>query len=288
MIDLEERLRRAADLLDQQAVEVPLALAPSRRASPDVAGRRAAWLTRVAAAVVLAIGLVGLGWALSRGPGAGPAPGTQPAATDVPTATTPAAAVLSTPETSTPARLTFAPVATLPLFADLIDAPVTIAASEPTNWYRLQPDLDVAWYDNGRDGSMLCFRSPSVTPGCQSDEAMPVELGGGPIAVQGGDGQFLIVVIGGTGSGVVSVTLDDGTVATANAEKDPQIGWWVARIPVAAGRRPAGMSMSFLADRVEGPGMSVAPTTAPPASVPETTAAATVPPLTSPPTTPPG
>jgi len=38
------------------------------------------------------------------------------------------------------------PTQTLPDGADVSDTPVTVAASAPTDWYRLQPDLDVAWY----------------------------------------------------------------------------------------------------------------------------------------------
>lgn len=280
MIDLEERLRRAADLLDQETVQVAMELEPTPNHVVPRAGA-ARSLMLVAAVVAVALGGVGLWWAAARVPHSLPVASST--VTTVATTAPAGAATGTAPPTTAPDVPTLEPSAVLPVSPDVVVTPLTVAGVEPTDWYRLQPDLDVAWYsDTAIDESMLCFRSPSVAASCQSDEALPA-ASGGPIAVQGGPGQFLIVTLGGGHGASVSVTLDDGSEVSALAEADPVIGWSVARVAVPDGRRPVGMWMSFLLDTVEGPGATV-PASVPDSSVPDTAPPTTIP-VTAPATT---
>lgn len=137
----------------------------------------------------------------------------------------------------------YQPSATLPPVTGLPGVPVTVAGNEPSEWYRLQPDLEVAWY-SGTGDSMVCFRSPSVEQ-CQVDRIAPADSGGGPVAVAGGPGQFLIVTVALDPVPLVDVALDDGSTVTAVSEIDPQIAWSVARLSVQPGTVPVGMSMTF-------------------------------------------
>lgn len=236
-IGLEERLRRAAELLDERA-NYPATMAVGR---PDQAAERTNALVRVAAALVVVVGLAGVTWAIARDSGSATRVDEQPATSGA-----------ATPTVSTPAPLVerenaVAPVATLPASDDLsVQVPPTVVANRPIDWYRLQPDLDVAWYsDPAGTASMLCFRTPSISE-CLPDDFAPTRLGGGPIAVQGADNQFLIVTLDPVDT--VTVTLDDGTATSAPTELDDGVGWRVARITVAADRSPVGMSMFFDGD----------------------------------------
>ena len=106
-----------------------------------------------------------------------------------------------------------APAATLPAGNDVSDTPVTVAADHPTDWYRLQPDLDVAWYQSPAPGStsMLCWRTP-VDSNCAPDLA---PIGSDRLTVPTAGGQTLVVTAGDTSKKTLDVQLSDGTVLSA-------------------------------------------------------------------------
>lgn len=270
MIDLEERLRRAADLLDDQAMWVhdPAPVARRPIAPTD---RRSTVTMRIAAVCILLAGVAGVFWATARRPG--PATGNTPSFGDESTQpttppTTPTVTPTSPPDATVPPTLgtsSVAPVATLPNLDDLSSGvPPTVSATAPTDWYRLQPDLDVAWYSD--DGvSMLCFRTPAGE-GCQVDEFAPTTMDGGPIGVISLGDQLLVATI--DPSPTVKVPFDNGQTVTSPVERDDQTGWGIARIQMAAGTTPVGLAMVFAADP---PDSTIA--TSVPVTVPVTSAA---------------
>jgi len=132
------------------------------------------------------------------------------------------------------------PTQTLPDGADVSDTPVTVAASAPTDWYRLQPDLDVAWYQepSGQSPSMLCWRTPAGSE-CVSDE-FPGAL---PLIVPTAGGQTLVVTGGATGTTTLDVQLTSGAVLSAPLEIDETISWGVARYQL-----PDGESITAVGD----------------------------------------
>jgi hypothetical protein len=127
-----------------------------------------------------------------------------------------------------------APAVTLAEAGDLTDVPVTVLSAAPTEWYRLAPDLDVAWYQDQVDGgvSMVCWRSP-VGSDCQADNSRPGES---VFVVPSGGGQTLVVMIAGdTRSEALDVVLDDGAVLESRIEWDDAINWGVARYAIPDG-----------------------------------------------------
>ena len=124
-----------------------------------------------------------------------------------------------------------APVVTLPAGNDVFDTPVTVDATSPTDWYRLQPDLDVAWYQapDGQSPSMLCWRTP-VSSDCVVDDA-PGAL---PLIVPTAGDQTLVVWLG-NGESTLGAQLASGGVLSVPLAIDDQIGWGVARFAVSQG-----------------------------------------------------
>ena len=125
------------------------------------------------------------------------------------------------------------PAQTLPDRADVSVTPETVAASSPTHWYRLQPDLDVAWFQepNGQSPSMLCWRTPAVS------ECVPDEFPGVPLIVPTAGGQTLVVAGRMMGTGTLDVQLTSGAVLSAPFEMDETIGWGVARYQLPDGEK---------------------------------------------------
>jgi hypothetical protein len=153
------------------------------------------------------------------------------------------------------------PVQTLPDGADVSDTPVTVAASAPTDWYRLQPDLDVAWYQepSGQSPSMLCWRTPV------GSECLPDDFPGAlPLLVPTAGGQTLVVT-GGTGGSADATTLDveltDGTVLSAPLARDETISWGVARYQIPAGESitAVGDAAAQASEAVDVPGRTLPP-----------------------------
>lgn len=135
------------------------------------------------------------------------------------------------PETSLPPGPELAPVATLADTQDLSDVPVTVAGTAPTAWYRVAPDLDIAWYQ-AEDGALtFCLRTP-VTETCPSDSVRSSGVGGDPVWAPTGGEQFLIVVP--DPAAAVVVTRTDGTTVTATVERDSATGLGVVRISPGA------------------------------------------------------
>jgi hypothetical protein len=254
-ITLEERLRRAADLMDEVAVQ-PSAI--DVRASSRDGRDGSSMLVRAAAVLLVVAGVVGVAAVASRSPSdpsSSPSEQTSntPTATDDASATTPAvdataaAPATAAPENTAPATTAGSatettmvleePFETLPASVDLSTTPITVAGSSPTSWYRLQPDLDVAWYSDGT-GSWLCFRTP-VMEECQLDRFFP----GGYVAAQSALGQWLIVTFDEVDEvREVIVTFDDGTRRVVGVRQDSQIGWSVGRV---TGGTPSDASMVF-------------------------------------------
>lgn len=276
MIDLEERIRRAAELLDDESVRArPL---PETRRTVEHVGRRGVSVVQVAAVCILVVGLAGMFWAATRSPASAPATSDSPAVdggpastgvsatapmTTVATASSiPTGGVVATaPATTAPSSVEqwVPPAVSLPVMADVSSVvPATVLATGPSDWYRLQPDLDVAWYSDGGDKSMLCFRTPAGQE-CQLDEFAPTSIGGGPIGVRSLNDQLLIVTL--DPEQAVVVAFDNGQTITAQVERDDQIGWGVARMDTATGATPLDLAMVFEMDSA---GTSVPVTTAPP------------------------
>ncbi len=283
MIDLEERIRRAAELLDDEAVRVrdPQSVMRSDGGRVD---RRRPYMVQVAAGCMLLAGLVGVFWVATRDPVSAPATSGLPSVaggsastvvatapvTSVATAATsvPSGVAVGTSPSATTAPSVLAPPAvTLPELADVSSVvPATVLASGPSDWYRLQRDLDVAWYSDGGGTSMLCFRTPAGQE-CQLDGFAPTAMGGGPIGVRSVDDRWLIVTL--DPETTVTLAFDDGQTITSPVERDDQTGWGVARIWSASGATPEGLAMTFA---MEQPTPTV-PVTSPPPT--ETTPATT-------------
>lgn len=192
MTMIEERLRRH---FDERTAHLPTT-GPGLDARADniveltMAGstpRRGPWLA--AASIILIVG--GLVVFTNRGPG-------------------PDEATSSTSNTGDPADAAdvLQPTVTLPDSADVDDAPVTVAGTAPSSWFRIAPDLDIAWF-TPRDGSgvsMICLRTPT-TNDCQADT--------GRMLVAPTAGGQTLVVGSGADSKNVQIQLDDGTALSA-------------------------------------------------------------------------
>lgn len=259
MIDLEERIRRAAELLDNEAVGVR---EPDLVVRSDCGrgGRRRPYMVQIAAGCMLLAGVAGMFWVATRDPVSAPATSESPSGTDesastvatTAPATSVATAVTSVPsgvavgtsppETTAPSVVA-PPAATLPDLADVSSVvPPTVVGTGPTEWYRLQRDLDVAWYSDGGEMSMLCFRTPAGQE-CQLDEFAPAAMGGGPIGVRSADDRWLVVTL--DPETTLTLTFENGQTITSPVERDDQIGWGVARIWSASGATPEGLAMVF-------------------------------------------
>ena len=251
MIDLEERIRRAAELLDDEAVRAR-DLQPVMRSDRGRVDRRRSHIVQVAAGCMLLAGLVGMFLVATRDPVSGPAISDSPSGTGGSASTVVATAPVTSVATAATAPSALAPpAATLPELADVSSVvPATVLATGPSDWYRLQPDLDVAWYSDGGASSMLCFRTPAGQE-CQLDEFAPSAMGGGPIGVRSVDDRWLVVTL----DPEITVTLafNDGQTVTSPVERDDQIGWGVARIWSASGATPEGLAMTFAMDSPASP-----------------------------------
>ncbi len=241
-ITVEERLRRAAELLDHAAVQP--ASAHLRDWSPQRPRRVGPPVWVRAAAVLMVLGAMGgVAWMSSRdssdqsasAPRTATPDNTAAGSTSGGATETTAAAVETTSGGSETVPAIEGPQRTLPQSADLTSAPITVQASGPSSWYRLQPDLDVAWYSGGQGDSQLCFRTP-VLEQCQPDRFVP----GGFISVRSAGGHWLVVTMDPVDRLVV--TLEDGTRRTVVVQPDPQIGWRTGRV---VGSSPLDGSMTF-------------------------------------------
>jgi hypothetical protein len=229
---IEERLRRH---YDERTREIP-AHGPGigAEALPQITFQRAAAWPRVRRATwaTLAIGSVTaaalLGFVLISRP---TTEQLDSAGSDVPSSAT------SVTSDSTADVDALQPVQTLPDGGDVSDTPATVVAAAPVDWYRLQPDLDVAWHldPSGQSPSMLCWRTP-VGSECFPDDLPDDALGALPLIVPTGGGQTLVVTIVDAGTTDLEVRLTGGTVMTAPVVVDDTIGWSVARYVVPAGQ----------------------------------------------------
>lgn len=129
------------------------------------------------------------------------------------------------------------PVETLPRTPDVSDTPATVAATQPVDWYRFAPDLDIAWYLDPRaqaDISMFCWRTPAtVEPQCFVD---PLGATIVPLVVPVAGGQTVVLAGGDPSTPMLTVTFDDGTELEAPQDFDETIDWGVARFVVPPGR----------------------------------------------------
>lgn len=128
------------------------------------------------------------------------------------------------------------PVTTLPDSADVSSAPVTVAADEPTDWYRVAPDLDIAWFQSldGTSPSMFCWRTPIAPAGvCTIDAVGGVVV---PLVVPTAGGQTLVLAGGDRTNPTLEITLDDGSSSAGPQDFDDTIDWGVARFAFPADR----------------------------------------------------
>lgn len=178
VIDLEERLRRAAQLLDQHNAVHEQPLVDGRTVARN--GRRSSSLARVAAAAVMVLGGIGLVSLTLRSDTTGN--GSEPTtATTAPPAETAPATSMPTPsslatDVEGAAPPVYEPSGTLPPVTGATGSPVTVAGNEPTERYRLQPDLEVRgtaervtrWCASGRRRSRSA--RPTASPQWTSAE----------------------------------------------------------------------------------------------------------------------
>ncbi|MBI5088719.1 MAG: hypothetical protein HZB15_07655 [Actinobacteria bacterium] len=237
---LEDRLRRHYDELTRDlpahgpGLDAPMSLDvplhSTRRRAPQIA------LLVGTAAAAAALGFAMVNRSTDDGP--------QPAG--------PAATPDAVPTSEAPAA--FEPAATLPDSPDLSESPVTVAGSSPTSWYRLQPDLDIAWY--GSPTTTFCWRTP-VDQQCVDDPS-----GGGllPLVVPSAGGQTLVVT--GAPGASLDVQLSDGQVLSAPLDQDEQISWQVARFELPAGTT---IVSTGTASSITGDDASITGATLPPA-----------------------
>lgn len=150
-----------------------------------------------------------------------------------------------TNNTNTPAAAAdsaLEPVATLPDTDDLDTTPVTVAGSAPTSWFRVAPDLDVAWYapPDASGPSMFCWRTPT------DDDCQPDDLPSLIVATTAGD--QTLVIAAGADSQEVQVQLDNGSGLSAPVITTQS----VADLGVARFELPAGTSI--VSARIAAPG----------------------------------
>jgi hypothetical protein len=152
-----------------------------------------------------------------------------------------------------------APAETLPQSADLTDTPVTVAGRSPTAWYRLQPDLDISWYQepSGQTPPMLCWRTPAGSECVPGDD--PVSLL--PLIVPTAGGQTLVVTSERTDVGSLDVQLSGGDVRSAPLAVDATTHWGVARyvLPVGQTISAVGKASTVPGDAAPIPGQTLPP-----------------------------
>ena len=193
--------------------------AVARDSSSPRRGRR---LALAAACVILVVSGVGLIANVAGRPTSAPP---APASSDVVAATT--ASGPSSSRTSEPGTVPLEPVEVLGDRPDLSDVPVTVQGPAPTDWYRLQADLDVAWYSDTDGQPNVCFRTPIYESGMREDLLRPVARGGLPVGIVTAGDQLLVV------------TVDDGDIVTLTLDQrfdSHRAG--ATRRPARLGRRP--------------------------------------------------
>lgn len=154
------------------------------------------------------------------------------------------------------------PTETLPARPDVTgEVPPTVVGTAPTDWYRLQPDLEVAWFSPNDGTSMLCLRTPTVPEICQPDEFLPTEFGGGPIGVDTAGGQLIVLTL--DPGDTITLATTAGAEVAAPVRHEPGTGWGVARFHAVDGVDVEGLAAMFSA-----PADDATPSTAP-ASVPD-------------------
>ena len=236
-VDLEDRLRRhyaerTAGIPTQgPGLDAATLRTIQRRSTSNRLARVS--LAAGAAAAVIVIGVVVFDRSGSHSPVIGDGPHSAPRNT------------LASPATN------LEPVEALPVTDDIVDTPMKVTSPAPLQWYRLQPDLDVAW----RDGA-VCWRTP-VDSDCAND-TFPGAL---PLTVPTAGGQTLVVLRGPSGTTSFDIRLTSGAVVTSPLQFDLQLNWGVARY-----RLPVGESITEIAvddettdDPSQPPGDTLAP-----------------------------
>lgn len=122
------------------------------------------------------------------------------------------------------------PAESLPDSDDVVDVPVTVVAARPSDWFRIAPDVDVAWYAPSDDGaSMFCWRTPEVFDCAEDGDASTLPV----VAATAGN---QTVVIGGGPGDEAHVGLDDDGAFSAPVVVDQDvIELGVARFELPAG-----------------------------------------------------
>ncbi|MEO6125839.1 MAG: hypothetical protein ABIR32_19235 [Ilumatobacteraceae bacterium] len=242
---LEDRLRRHYDDRTRDLAEHGPGLERSAALTltPAAEHQRSNRTARIALVVGSVAAAAVIGVVLMNGP-ANNQTTTEPASTGVPADPTVAA---------------LAPVATLPQSVDLTATPVTVDASSPTAWYRLQPDLDISWYqDPTAQSAMLCWRTP-VGSDCAPDDGSVSLL---PLIVPTAGGQTLVVTSERPDLMSLDVQLSDGAVLSAPVSVDAAIDWGVARYVLPEGQTIAavGRASTVPGDQTPIPGQTLPPT----------------------------
>jgi hypothetical protein len=143
--------------------------------------------------------------------------------------TPPTGTNVSAEDTEVPAPEGLEPVETLPDTLDLTDVPLTVAPDGPRAWYRLQPDLDIAWQATTTGDTEFCWRTPIDTqcqPESGHDQLTVIPTAGA---------QTLVIVLGDASRQLLDIELTNGTTQSAPIAWDDQTGWGVARFQLPDG-----------------------------------------------------
>ena len=221
MSDLETRLRdHFADRTDDLPTTGPGLDASGPVTAGALRGPRYGAIALIAAA---SIALLGLGGLFLSG---------RDDRRSLSTAETGPSSVEPGPATTTsplgPSSDELQPVETLPDSGDVSETPVTAFATEPIDWYRMAPDLDISWYSDDAGPSMFCWRTPAVTePQCSVDPLAGSVL---PLVVPTAGGQTLVLAGVDRADPVVTVNLEDGTETRTAVEVDDILDMGVVRL----------------------------------------------------------
>lgn len=139
----------------------------------------------------------------------------------------------SSPTSTSPGIVVLGASEILPDTGDLTDTPVTVAGNSPTDWYRVQLDLDIAWYQeaSGQSPAMLCWRTPVGSNCSPADDPK----GQFPLIVSTAGGMAIVVTSGGTEGEQLDVQLTNGEFLSEPLVVDEVTGWGVARYQIPAG-----------------------------------------------------
>lgn len=165
----------------------------------------------------------------------------------------------SSPTSTSPGIEILGPSETLPDTGDVTGTPVTVAGDSPTSWYRLEPDLDIAWYQepSGQSPAMLCWRTPVGSDCSPGDDPQ----GQFPLIVPTAGDMTIVVTSGGSDGQQLDAQLTSGELLSEPLVVDDITSWGVARYRVPAGESIAAIGNASVqpSEAVDVPGQTLPP-----------------------------